>query len=472
MRNAIKPPLLALMLMSLLFFSACGGSSTKTTPPPPVTTPNEWTWVSGSDLANQPGIYGTQGTAASSNAPGARQQAVSWTDASGNFWLFGGSGFDSIANSGPPLNDLWKYSAGEWTWMSGANVAGQLGTYGTQGMAAPGNVPTARFGAVGSSDPAGNLWLFGGYYLSPSGPSDNGILNDLWKYSNGEWTWMSGSNAFNQAGTYGTQGMAASGNVPGARFSAVSWVDSYGNFWLFGGSGVDSNGNCCVFFNDLWEFSAGEWTWIGGSNLSSQQGTYGTQGTAAPGNIPGARYQASSWGDAAGNIWLFGGSGLENIDGGNLNDLWKYSNAEWTWMSGSSSPNQVGIYGTLGTASSSNVPGARFGAVGWADTSGNLWLFGGSNINEFGVGGTFSDLWKYSAGQWTWMGGSNALNQAVTYGTEGMASASNAPGARLFPIGWVDASGNFWLFGGSNGILTTTSAEPPSLFNDLWEYQP
>jgi len=33
---------------------------------------------------------------------------VNWTDASGNFWLFGGNGFDSAGTQGY-LNDLWKY---------------------------------------------------------------------------------------------------------------------------------------------------------------------------------------------------------------------------------------------------------------------------------------------------------------------------------------------------------------------------
>jgi len=37
----------------------------------------------------------------------------------------------------------------------------------------------------------GNLWLFGGSGYISSGPS-GGLLNDLWEYSNGQWTWMSG----------------------------------------------------------------------------------------------------------------------------------------------------------------------------------------------------------------------------------------------------------------------------------------
>jgi len=33
---------------------------------------------------------------------------VSWSDASGNLWLFGGEGFDSTGTEGT-LNDLWEY---------------------------------------------------------------------------------------------------------------------------------------------------------------------------------------------------------------------------------------------------------------------------------------------------------------------------------------------------------------------------
>ena len=51
---------------------------------------------------------------------------------------------------------------------------------------------------------------------------------------------MSGSNSAGQTGLYGTPGVASSSNVPGARFLAVSWIDSSDQLWLFGG--VDSNG--------------------------------------------------------------------------------------------------------------------------------------------------------------------------------------------------------------------------------------
>ena len=123
-------------------------------------------------------------------------------------------------------------------------------------------------------------------------------------------------------------------------------------------------------------------------------GVYGTLGQAAPTNVPGAREGAVSWTDAAGNLWLFGGvTGA----GFGLNDLWKYTPAtsEWTWESGSSTVNAPGVYGTLGQAAPTNVPGAQASAVSWTDAAGNLWLFGGVGDDSTGTGGVLNDLWQY-----------------------------------------------------------------------------
>ncbi len=68
-------------------------------------------------------------------------------------------------------------------------------------------------------------------------------MNDLWKYDPliNEWTWVSGNNTVGQLGVYGTRGIASSSNMPGARANSVSWIDSIGNLWLFGGRGFGSN---------------------------------------------------------------------------------------------------------------------------------------------------------------------------------------------------------------------------------------
>ncbi|MBI3143245.1 MAG: hypothetical protein HYZ16_10490, partial [Bacteroidetes bacterium] len=277
---------------------------------------NQWAWVSGSNDTNQTGTYGTQGTAASSNVPGARYDAVTWADASDNLWLFGGNGY--AASGSGYLNDLWKWDGTNWTWVSGSNSAGQTGTYGTKGTAAGSNVPGARYSAVSWTDASGNFWLFGGVGYAASG---SGNLNDLWKWDGSNWTWVSGSNGSGQYGTYGTKGTAAGSNVPGARQAATSWTDASGNFWLFGGFGYAASGSGRL--NDLWKWDGTNWTWVSGSNSAYQYGTYGTKGTAAGSNVPGARYSAVLWTDASGNLWLFGGDGYAASGAGYLNDLWR-----------------------------------------------------------------------------------------------------------------------------------------------------
>jgi hypothetical protein len=81
-----------------------------------------------------------------------------------------------------------------------------------------------------------------------------GYLDDLWRYSvsSGEWTWVSGGNGENAAGSYGTQGSISASTVPGGRQAANSWIDSSGHLWLFGGSGYGSAGN--GYLNDLWQY--------------------------------------------------------------------------------------------------------------------------------------------------------------------------------------------------------------------------
>jgi len=69
--------------------------------------------------------------------------------------------------------------------------------------------------------------------------------------------------------SYGVKGSASSTNLPGGRTGAVSWADSHGNFWLFGGVGYDSIGNY-GYLNDLWEFNfVSMWRWFGNANANA-----------------------------------------------------------------------------------------------------------------------------------------------------------------------------------------------------------
>jgi len=61
------------------------------------------------------------------NVAGGRRRLipVTWMDANGSVWLFGGQGYDSTGNQGE-LNDLWEYSpsSGKWTWVGSPGSAG------------------------------------------------------------------------------------------------------------------------------------------------------------------------------------------------------------------------------------------------------------------------------------------------------------------------------------------------------------
>ena len=426
---------------------------------------NQWAWMGGG--GSTAGVPGTLGTPAAGNIPEGRENAVGWTDANGNFWLFGGlnmssGGFDYF-------NDLWEFnpSTNQWAWMGGSNTescqqqnCGQPGVYGVLGKAAAGNMPGSRVNALSWTDSKGNLWLFGGYGLDSA--SSIGDLNDLWEFdpSANQWAWMGGSstNLSGVSGVYGTLGTPAAGNIPGGRASASGWTDGKGNFWLFGGGGLDSAGNS-GYLNDLWEFnpSTDQWAWMGGSSTilagctpsyghgCGQPGVYGTLQTSAAGNVPGVRQGAASWSDSKGNLWLFGGDGLDSAgQEGYLNDLWEFnpSTNQWAWMGGSSTVAcvdlfcfQPGVYGTLLTPGLGDTPSGRNYAINWTDGKGNLWLFGGTTYYSAAVFGFLQDLWEFqpNTGGQPVTATPTFSPDSGTYTTEQSVAISDAtPGATIY----------------------------------------
>lgn len=212
-----------------------------------------WTWMGGSNTETgrvRSPEYGVKGVAAQTNSPGIRSSALTWTDLSGNFWLFGGFGANTLSGA---ANDLWKYNpvTGLWTWFSGGP---DVGVSGSQGYASPANVPSARRAPMGWRDLSGNLWLFGGLDANVGGAA--GTLADLWRYNitSGEWTWVRGG-AGGVAGNYQVLGVTSANSTPGGRLGGVTWTDRAGHMWLFGGFGLDSAG-AFDRLNDVWRIDA------------------------------------------------------------------------------------------------------------------------------------------------------------------------------------------------------------------------
>jgi hypothetical protein len=200
----------------------------------------------------------------------------------------------------------------------------------------------------------------------------------------------------------------------------------------------------------------GVWTWINGDTTTSGFAVYGTKGIPSTVNHPRGFYEAIEWKDKMGNLWIYGGVSTQTDY---YNDLWKFDpiTREWAWMHGSGVPVYIPpVYGTLGVSSPLNTPGSRgWGGATWADTSGNLWLFGG--------GSSLNDLWIYSisSNEWTCVRGPTA----GYFGTNGVPSILNDPVPREESAStWTDLNNNLWLFGGYGNYGSVGA------FNDLWRY--
>lgn len=419
-------------------------------------TSSAWTWVDGNNLPKQRGIY----NAGAANNPGARTEAASVSDNKGVSYHFGGAGYGEGSKTGL-LNDLWKYDSttGVWTWLSGSKEVGAVGTYGEKGTSADGNSPGARSGALLWLDGAGDLWLFGG------AASATAFFNDLWKFdvSENQWTWVSGGNAQNALGVYGQVGVGAGTNVPGARSGAVGLNDPSGNLIVFGGRGFPEAGTKAGLLNDLWSYNPAlnQWVWLKGGKVIDAVGVYGAKGAAGGSQTPGGRASAAGWIGDEGTLWVFGGNGRGTAAAvGNLNDLWKYNvlSNEWTWVTGSSAVNAVGVYGTQGEAATANTPGARAGAAALVAADSSLLLFGGQGT------GYFNDVWCFDQheGLWTWLKGPSTTNGAAFYGTLNESSASATPGSRRGSSVFTDAGGDLLVFAGTNGANTN---------NDVWHLE-
>ncbi|MES2622435.1 MAG: kelch repeat-containing protein, partial [Bacteroidota bacterium] len=324
---------------------------------------------------------------------------------------------------------------GQWAWMGGSQSTGNLGNYGTKGVPSINNMPRARYEAAQWTDKNGNFWLWGGQVIS----SPSSYLSDMWRYnpSTGEWTWMSGSSGANATAVFGTQGVPSVNNTPPASHCEATWVDTSGNFWLFGGDQ----------YNDLWRYNplTSEWTWMKGTQ-TGVSGNWGQKEVPATANIPPKTSEGcATWITLDNSLWFYGGSSWPNLWG----TLWRYNVASnrWTWMSGSDMPNTPAVYGTKGVAHPFNTPGGRQTFASWKDNLERFWLYGGS-IFDGSAGLNKNDLWMYDpeSNMWTWMEGDTGTGYPGNFINK--CEEGEIRGGNENKTGWVDRKGNLWTWGG------------------------
>lgn len=410
-----------------------------------------WSWEGGPNTPKQKGTY--PATAGGTGSPGSRLDAATWSDGAGKLYLYGGFGYgDSLLNTGI-LSDLWSCDLNTtppvWTWLGGSKTLNAAPNHGTKGVAASTNTPGSRTRAVTWRDASGNLWLFGGFLGSLKDIAP--YMNDLWKFDGTNWTWVTGSSSGPALGVYGTRGLPAPTNSPGARVDASAWVDAAGSFYLFGGYGQADGSQKPArirVLNDLWRFepATGLWTWLHGSTISEAPAVYGVKGVPSITAVPSARQDALTTVGNDGLLYLFGGFSTGSSKGYN-NDLWRYSPSTntWCWLSGANKPGAIPVIGTRGLPDSLNEPGIRSNGAAWTAPDGQIMIFSGLNTR-------FDEVWSYrpETRQWTWLKGSTTTALKPVYGTLGQAAASITPGGRINVALGTDAYGNPWTFGGAN----------------------
>ncbi|MBP6455136.1 MAG: gliding motility-associated C-terminal domain-containing protein [Chitinophagaceae bacterium] len=353
---------------------------------------NEWTWMNGPQGTTNPsGVYGTKGVPSPLNYPDAIGFGSNcWTDSAGFLWLFGGAG-----GVNPNCDNLWKYNTttNEWTWVNGSGIGGNTtgAVYGTKGVYASTNSPNG-LQEVKSGWVIGNeLWMFGGM-------GQMGTSNNLWSYniSTDQWAWQSGGQGVS-TGNFGTKGVSSPTNLPPGRGSYTKWKDGKNNLFIFGGIDFSITG----MRNDVWKFDmlTKEWTWVSGTNVIDDPGTFPNYCDPKVTEIPSSRYENQSAQTASSCVnafWTFGG--FITTGSSFHNDLWLFNteNYEWTKVSGETMVSTIPYsnYGTQGVLAATNMIPPRGGHGTWSDAQGNFWVFGGAG----GQAATFmvnNDLWKF-----------------------------------------------------------------------------
>lgn len=363
-------------------------------------TTNQWTWMNGPQyVTDQNGEWGVMGVPSANNYPPARTFGPNcWTDKNGDLWLFGGFGFDKNSNQGG-LSDLWRYNiaTNQWTWIWGADTVNKSPVYGTMGVAANTNDPGSRAECKsGWVDDNNNLWMYGGQDGATAQTVVN-VRSDVWKYDIAAniWTWMKGPNTLNSGPIWGVKKVEDPANNPAARLSFTKWKGKDNNFYVFAG------GNSASSRNDLWRFNpfTNNWTYMSGSKVVNNLGTYNGQCLPDTSTYPQARIenQTVATSTCTEVFWSFGGfKTLTNTE--SFNDLWLYNltTNKWTWVSGGNATNVVNVPGPIGVGLPTNKIGSRGGVYIWSDPQNNLWVFGGLAYDSTTAAlGLKNDLWRF-----------------------------------------------------------------------------
>ncbi len=214
---------------------------------------------------------------------------------------------------------------------------------------------------------------------------------------------------------------------------------------MYGGVGFDSTGKNTLF-SDLWQYNPSSNAW---KNIVPKAG----------GIQPDARMDVQTWYDAAGKLWLMGGDGTVNKTYQKQDDLWYYDikTAAWVRVIANSPTEKKSDYSVSASI------GSRTGAYTWVDNKGNLWLYGGKNLETpENPTGLLNDMWYFDIKKLSW-----TLVTANLKKNHKTNEVPLRPSPRLSGASWTDNSDNLYLYG---GLGIKESGLGIGGLADMWRY--
>ncbi len=191
-------------------------------------------------------------------------------------------------------------------------------------------------------------------------------------------------------GSYGTKARQHRSNDPGASMGFRDGLDGFaGNFWLFGGKGTiprppDEH------LNDLWEYSGGQWTWMGGAKCRKpKQESTGPRGRLLPATFRGRdtgcreldRWRRTTSGCLAELVTARPGITNQAKTSTTYGSIAGANGHGWEGRT-SIVPVQRETTGLREPGGSGNTPGARQSAWSGSIRPGDFWLFGGNGFDS------------------------------------------------------------------------------------------
>ncbi len=384
-------------------------------------------------------------------------------------------------SAGSGLEYSWDGSS--WTQLGGDYVNKSWGFYGVSAVQVMQNIGGYLYAGLGNTAGSSLVWRYDGsswtliggqginnswdantYEQVMSMASYNGHLfvglgttaNDaeVWEWDGSSWTKVGGDSV---------------NSGWGANYEEVDSMASYGGY-LYAGLGASANDA------EVWRYDGSTWSKVGGDSVNSGWTTnYERVVSMAVYDGKLVAGLGSSAGDA--ETWIWNGSSWSKFGGDGLNSGWPNSTYEEVE---SLIPYNGKLYAGLGS-SAGDASLWVWDGTSWSE-------MGGDDINSSWITGTYEkvktlavydgdlyaglgntagdgEVWKYSGGSWTKIGG-NSINSGWTNTVEEIESFSAYKGKLYAGNGLsTNADGLVWSIGNNAYLQSSTSS-----FDTNWHH--